>query len=141
MRARALTLALFLAFAARLDAGEPDSLAAKAAQFRAQIHARHLSPEGLLLYRVELDTIERDLDTGAYPENADGPTFTGLFAGTACARAESRAGEARAEALADADLALAGLELYMRVTGIPGLLARTLRRQPPRANEIGRASC
>lgn len=139
MRARAvaLALALSLAFAARSVAGETDELAAKAAEFRAQIHARHLSPEGLLLYRVELDTIERDLATGAYPENADGPTFTGLFAGAACARAESSEGEAKTEALADADLALAGLELQMRVTGIPGLLARTLRRQPPRANARG----
>ncbi len=137
MRARALLLVLAFGLAPRLGASESSALDAKATAFRAQIHARHLSPEGLFLYRVELDTIERDLVTGAYPENADGPTFTGLFAGGACARAESSEGSARADALADAEVALGGIELQMRVTGIRGLLARTLRRQPPRARAKG----
>ena len=126
-----VAVALHLAFASHADAGEPDPLAAKAGQFRAQIHARHLAPEGVLLYRVELDTIASDLATGAYPELADGPFFTGLFAGAACARAESAAGAARDEALADAARALSGVELLMRVTGVQGLLARSVRRAPP----------
>lgn len=127
---------LLLVLAARAGAAEPDELAAKSEVFREQIHARHLSREGLLLYRVDLRTIERDLESGAYPENADGPTFNGLFAGAACARAESSEGPPRAEALADASLSLAGLELQMRVTGIQGLLARNARRMPahPRAS-------
>ncbi len=123
---------LALALALRAGAGEPATpLAAKASLFRAQLHARHLSREGVLLYRVDLDSIESDLATGAYPENADGPTFTGLFAGAACARAESSVGAASSEARSDAALALAGLELQMRVTGVRGLLARTVRRAPP----------
>ena len=134
---RSCVALLTLALAARAGATGPDDLAAKAGHFRAQIHARHLSPEGLLLYRVDLGTIADDLATGAYPENADSPTFTGLFAGAACARAESSAGEASAEARADAALALSGLELQMRVTGVQGLLARTLRRQPPTAGSSG----
>ena len=69
-----------------------DELAAKADEFRAALHARHLSPEGLLLYNVILPTIESDLASGAYPPLADGPTFNGLFAGAACARAESSSG-------------------------------------------------
>ncbi len=90
-----------------------------------------MTPEGVLLYRVDLRSIGRDLALGSYPENADGPTFTGLFAAAACARAESTDGQAHAEAMADAATALSGLELQMRVTGIRGLLARSVRRQPP----------
>jgi hypothetical protein len=129
--------ALGAAPASRAVASEPDALAAKAGEFRARIHARHLAPEGVLLYRVELDTIASDLATGAYPELADGPTFTGLFAGAACARAESTSGAQREEALADAALALSGIELQMRVTGSQGLLARTVRRAPPDAHTRG----
>jgi len=128
---------LLLVLAARAGAAESGELAAKAEAFRAQIHARHLSREGLLLYRVDLRTIERDLESGAYPENADGPTFNGLFAGAACARAETTQGQPRAEALADASLALGGLELQMRVTGIRGLLARTARRMPAHERASG----
>jgi hypothetical protein len=128
---------LSLALAARVAAVEPDELAAKAELFRAQIHARHLSPEGVLLYRIDLDSIADDLAHGSYPENADGPTFTGLFAGAACARTETSEGAARTEALADASLALAGLELQMRITGVQGLLSRSLRRTPPPAESSG----
>ncbi len=136
MRIR-LALVVAVALATRVGASEPDELAAKAVEFRAAIHARHLSPEGVLLYRVELDTIASDLASGRYPELADGPTFTGLLAGAACARAESSTGTAREEALADAALALSGLELQMRVTDVPGLLARTVRRAPPREHVTG----
>ena len=128
---------LAAALATRVVAAEPNDLAAKASLFRAQIHARHLSPEGVLLYRIDLDSIASDLVTGAYPEHADGPTFTGLFAGAACARAESSEGASSADARADASRALAGLELQMRVTGVQGLLARTVRRAPPAKGASG----
>ncbi len=108
-----------------------DDLAAKAEAFRAAIQARHLSREGVLLYNVDLRRIERDLADGTYPPSADSPTFNGLFAGAACARAEATSGAARERALADASTALAGLELLMDVTGIQGLLARSVRRAPP----------
>jgi hypothetical protein len=135
MRCRVVSLLLALATPAL--AAEPDALALKADAFRAQLHARHLSPEGVLLYRVDLRSIARDLVDGSYPENADGPTFTGLYAGAACARAEATTGEARALALVDAETGLSGIELQMRVTGIPGLLARTVRRMPPLEGSSG----
>src|SRR5258706_9890988 len=108
-----------------------DDLAAKADAFRAAIYARHLSREGVLLYNVDLRQIERDLAEGTYPALADGPTFNGLFAAAACARAEATTGAERERARGDASQALAGLELLMDVTGIPGLLARSVRRAPP----------
>jgi len=123
-------LAVF-ALVARVAAG--DELVTKADAFRAAIRARHLSSEGLLLYNVDLRTIERDLAQGTYPLAADGPTFNGLLAAAACAHAEAAAGEERERALADASAALSGLELLMDVTGVPGLLARSARRAPPPA--------
>src|SRR5882672_5791359 len=108
-----------------------DDLALKADAFREALHARHLSREGVLLYNVDLRRIERDLLDGTYPASADAPTFNGLFAGAACARAAATSGAERERALGDASRALAGLELLMDVTGIPGLLARSVRRAPP----------
>lgn len=121
-------LAVF-ALVARVAAA--DELAAKADDFRTALHARHLSREGLVLYNVSLTSIARELASGAYPAQADGPTFNGLFAGAACARAESASGAERERALADASAGLAGLELLMDVTGVQGLLARSARRAPP----------
>ena len=121
-------LAVF-ALVARAAAADP--LAAKADDFRAALHARHLSREGLVLYNVRLTTIARELASGAYPALADGPTFNGLFAGAACARAESSTGAERERALADASAGLSGLELLMDVTGVQGLMARSARRAPP----------
>src|SRR5512139_3084234 len=118
---RLLAIAV-LVLAARAGASPQDALAEKAETFRTALHARHLSPEGFVLYRVDLRAIERELASGAYPENADGPTFTGLFAGVACARAEATEGTAREQALADATLALRGIEIQMEITGSPGLL-------------------
>lgn len=115
-----------------------DALADKAEAFRGDLHARHLSREGLVIYNVYLPTIERELASGAYPAHADGPTFNGLFAGAACARAESAAsGAERERALAEASQALAGVELLMDVTGVPGLLARSARRAPPHPRSGG----
>ena len=126
-------LALAVTLAASAGA---DELAAKADAFLAAIHARHLSREGLLLYNVDLRTVSRDLDTGGYPIAADGPTFNGLFAAAACARAESTRGEESERALADASLALRGLELLMDVTGVRGLLARSARRVEPGGPDV-----
>ena len=109
----------------------PDPLTTKALVFSRALEERHLSPEGLLLYRIDLRSIETDLVRGTYPDLADGATFTELLAGAACDRATFESGPARQSALVDADRALAGLELLMAVTGSPGLLARAARRAVP----------
>lgn len=112
------------------------SLLEKAQRFRRALVERHRSPEGLVLYRVDLDTLEADLRDGTYPDLADTPTFNGLFAATACTRARVDDGN---EAREDADRALAGLELLLDVTGRPGLLARGVRRiRTPAPDEEGR---
>ena len=81
-----------------------------------------------MLYRVNLETVRQDLERGSYPDLADTPTFTGLWAATACTRARVETGTGRREARADADRALSGLELLLDVTGRRGLLARGIRR-------------
>jgi len=134
---RRLVAMAVLVLAAPAAATAADPLAAKAEAFHAALHERHLSPEGFVLYRVDLRSIGRQLASGEYPENADGPTFTGLFAGAACARAESASGTAREQALADATLALRGLEIQSEITETPGLLARTVRRAPPHRHARG----
>jgi hypothetical protein len=106
-------------------------LLAKARAFRAAILERHLTPEGLLLYVVDLRRIRSQLATGGYEALADTPTYTGLLAATSCTRADVESGSLRAEALDDAARALSGLELLMKVTGVPGLLARGVQRGPP----------
>jgi hypothetical protein len=106
-------------------------LLAKARSFRSAILDRHLSLEGLLLYRVDLERIREQLAEGRYEDYADTPTFTGLFTATSCARADVEPSAERAEALADAQRAFDGLELLMRVTGRRGLLARGVRRGAP----------
>ena len=115
-----------------------NDLASKARAFRAALLARHLSPEGLLLYRVDLRSIDADLERGTYPDLADTPMFTGLLAAGACQRAGSSAGPARRQALGDAERALDGLTLLMDVTGVPGLLARAARRAPPPEDTRGK---
>jgi hypothetical protein len=124
-----------VAFVLLASVAAADDLAGKADAFRDAIHARHLSREGVLLYNVDLRRVERDLADGTYPEAADGPTFNGLFAGAACARAETTTGAEHERALADASAAFAGLELLLDVTGVQGLLARSVRRAPPVAGD------
>jgi hypothetical protein len=102
-----------------------DALEEKAADFRAQLLARHVPPEGFVMYEVDL---RQPFDAAHQAALADTPTFTGLWAASACDRAAVESGAARAEALADADRALAGLEFLTAVTGRPGLLARGVRR-------------
>jgi hypothetical protein len=106
-------------------------MAAKARDFRDAIVDRHLAAEGFLLYSVDLDLVREQLADGTYPALGDTPTYTGLLAASDCTRADVETGAARAEALADADRALAGLEILMRVTGRRGLLARGIQRPPP----------
>jgi hypothetical protein len=113
-----------------------DPLLEKARRFRTALVERHLSPEGLVLYRVDLDSLETDLERGTYPDLADTPTFTGLLAATACTRARVEGAAGAREARSDADRALSGLELLTRVTGTRGLLARGARRiDAPAADE------
>lgn len=123
-------LAAGICLAALTAGAEPEAdLAGKARAFREVLLARHLAPEGVVLYRVDLATIDADLSRGTYPNLADTPTFTGIWAATSCTRAEvDAAGPERDEALADARRALDGLQLLMDVTGKRGLLARGIRR-------------
>ncbi|MEE8557699.1 MAG: hypothetical protein V3T14_07420, partial [Myxococcota bacterium] len=82
---KALLLAALLA---TQPSGPGALLEEKARRFRSALVERHLSPEGLVLYRVDLKTIGDDLDRGTYPDLADTPTFTGLWAATSCTRFE-----------------------------------------------------
>jgi hypothetical protein len=122
---RLAALSLLLALALQASA---DPLEQKAIKFREGLMRRHLAPEGVVLYTVKLDRIEQDLERGTYPDLADTPFFTGMFAATSCLRAELTRGAERSEALADAERGIAGLELLTRVTGRPGLMARGVRR-------------
>jgi hypothetical protein len=131
----ALMVALLVAVASPPLAADP--LLTKAQRFRADLVGRHLSPEGLVLYRVDLRTIEDDLERGTYPDLADAPPFTGIFAATSCLRASLEDGAARGEATEDAARALAGLRFLMDVTGVRGLLARGARRLPVAAAAEG----
>jgi hypothetical protein len=133
-----LFLLLTLVLLASNAGGEEQLLREKAREFRAALLDRHLSPEGLVLYRIDLETIRTDLRSGTYPDLADTPTFNGLYAATACTRAGIEEGDAAREARADADRALAGLELLMDVTGRRGLLARGIRRIKEPAPDEGR---
>ncbi len=130
---KALLLAALLA---TQPSGPGALLEEKARRFRSALVERHLSPEGLVLYRVDLKTIGDDLDRGTYPDLADTPTFTGLWAATSCTRFEVGRRSERAEARQDASGALSGLELLMGVTGRRGLMARGVRRiSTPLADE------
>lgn len=102
----------------------------KAAAFQEALLDRHLSKEGIVLYRVDLATVRSDLENGTYPNLADAPTFTGQLAAAACTRATQR--EDPAAELALAERALDGLAVLMHVTGKPGLFARSLRRDAGR---------
>ncbi|MFQ5512891.1 MAG: hypothetical protein ACE5FG_00525 [Myxococcota bacterium] len=113
-----------------MRAVDEGALLEKARQFRAELLARHLAPEGVVLYLVNLATIERDLEQGLYPPLADTPTFTGQLAAVSCTRAAVERGAMRREALDDARRALNGLRFLMDVTGVRGLMARSLRREP-----------
>jgi hypothetical protein len=109
---------------------DEDPLLAKVEAFRASLVERHLTREGVVAYEVPLSTIAEDLVRGTYPALSDSPVHTGLWAATACH--EARLARDPTRALADADRALAGLELLMNVTGVRGLLARSLRRDAGR---------
>jgi hypothetical protein len=106
-----------------------DPLEAKASHFRQVLLERHFSPEGLVLYRMNLETAARDIETGRYPNLADTPTFTGQLAAGACTRAGYEQGAGRDQALEDAERALSGLGFLMSVTGVRGLMARGVRRR------------
>ncbi|MCP4003343.1 MAG: hypothetical protein GY725_04030 [bacterium] len=123
-------VSLLVLFALPSPAAE-DPLAQRAQEFRRALLERHWSREGLVLYRVKLSQIARDLEVGSYPDLADTPTFNGILAASACAHSRHSSGAARAEALADAERALSGLELLARVSGRRGLLARAIRRSGP----------
>lgn len=130
-------VAAAVGFGGPAQAGD-DPLRVRAIRYRAGLLERHVSPEGVVLYRVDPATIASDIREGRYPLVADAPTFTGQWAAGACLWAGYARGSERASALADADLALRGLESLSGVTGVPGLYARNLRRAPPPAGAPGR---
>ncbi len=105
-------------------------LVEKAGLFREALLARHVSREGVVLYRIDLRSIASDLSVGTYPYLADTPTFTGLWAAAACTQLSL--GIRPSEAKSDAQRALAGLRMLMEVTGVRGLLARGIRRDQGR---------
>lgn len=115
----------------------PDPLAQKAERFRAVLVERHLSPEGVVLYKIRLDRLAEALEGGRFPSQSDTPMFNGIWAATSCVRAGVVTGPEREQALHDADRALSGLELLTKVTGRRGLLARLVRRAdaPEEENE------
>ncbi len=123
-------LLLALLCSGRAGAQSEAELEAKARAFRDAIVDRHLAPEGIVLYRVNLGTVREDLRRGTYPELADAPTHTGLFAAASCSQLSVQPDSS--DARADAAAALGGLTLLMEVTGQPGLLARSLRRDDGR---------
>ena len=104
-----------------------DPLAEKAQSFRDALVARHLAPEGFVMYEVDL---REPFDPAHQAALADTPTFTGLWAASSCDRAGVEVGAAREQALADAERALEGLAFLTAVTGRPGLLARGVQRGP-----------
>lgn len=110
--------------------GSAQGLAEKAAQFRAALIERHVAPEGVVLYRIYLDRWREDHDRGRYKQVADTPMFNGQWAAASCTRARSEPDPA--EALADARTALDGLRFLMDVTGVQGLMARSIRRDEGR---------
>jgi hypothetical protein len=122
-----LALALCATDLARAD---DDPLLVKVAAFRAALMERHLTREGFVAYEVPLSTIAEDLERGTYPPQSDTPVHSGLWAATACH--EARLAPDPSRALQDADRALGGLEVLMRVTGVQGLLARSVRRDAGR---------
>jgi hypothetical protein len=119
----ALLLLLGILLAPSAEAGE---LSQKAGAFRAALLERHLTREGLVIYRMPLDRFGEILERGRYPQLADTPMFNGQLAAASCTRARVE-GE-RDEALADAARALDGLALLMDVTGVRGFMARSVRR-------------
>jgi hypothetical protein len=123
---RAALVMLGVAARAPLALAE-DPLEAKAAAFRDALVERHLAAEGFVLYEIDL---RRPADSAHQEALADTPTFTGLWAAVSCDRADVESGEARAQALADAERALAGLDFLSAVTGRPGLYARGAQRGP-----------
>ena len=122
-----LLLAVWLA-PAPLAAGTLE-LAEKARLFRAALLERHVSREGLVIYKIQLPTWREDLARGTYPRLADTPVFNGSWAALSCTRARVEAQPAAAaEARADARRALDGLRFLMDVTGVRGFMARGVRR-------------
>jgi len=114
----------------RVRAEQDALLLEKAQAFRAAIVDRHLAAEGYFLYSIDLEVIRDQLARGTYPALGDTPTYTGLLAASFCARADVETGAGRAQAIADAGSALAGLEALAQVTGRVGLLARGVQRSP-----------
>jgi hypothetical protein len=126
--ARAARAALCAGFCWVACAARADVLAEKAQAFRDALVARHVAPEGFVIYEVDL---RQPVTAGQQGALADTPTFTGLWAAASCDRAELESGAAREQALDDARRALDGLAFLMDVTGRPGLLARGVQLGPP----------
>lgn len=102
----------------------PGDLAARARRAGELIRSRFLSPEGILVYRRSVDS-PPNLESGPYGNLADGACWSGYYLGACALRF---AAEQSAEAEADLDRALAGVESLFEATGQPGLLCRSIDR-------------
>ena len=95
------------------------TLAEKARFYEERIATRHLSPEGVLVYRRRVD----DAELTSYGNLADTPFHTGIYAAGQAARFAATGDAAAREQVLRG---LSGLELLMNVTGVRGLLARNV---------------
>ncbi len=111
------------------------SLAEKAALFERELEERHLSPEGVVLYSISLR--DRRRRPSHYGNLADAAYWTGC---ALSAEAFRWAATGHRDALDRASQLAQGLRLLLRVSGVPGLLARTIDPDPNervRRGELG----
>ncbi len=115
---------------------DPAALAARAARGEELMARRFLSPEGMVIY-AQSRVRPPDLRRGPYGDLSDTACWTGYYAGAEALRLAATGDAAARRRL---DRALAGLEFLARVTGVPGLLARSADRNlavPERARRGG----
>jgi hypothetical protein len=100
-------------------------LAEKADLFETELFERHVAPEGIVLYSIGLR--ERAARPQHYGNLADAAYWTGCALASESVR---YAVTGSPDALARAAQLVDGLSLLQRVTGVPGLLARTIDPDP-----------
>ncbi|MBI1848761.1 MAG: hypothetical protein HYR85_00300 [Planctomycetes bacterium] len=104
------------------------TLAEKADLFERELWERHVAPEGVVLYSIRLR--ERSERPRHYGNLADAAYWTGCALAAEALR-WSVTGDR--DALDCAARLVDGLALLQRVTGVPGLLARTIDPEPDEA--------
>ncbi len=104
-----------------LTADRPNALADKAAWFEAKIIRQHLTPEGLLAYRI--DPAKEQLTPTA---TADMAIWSGVYLAAEAFRYEATKSP---DAHAQIGVLTGGIETLMTVSGEPGVLARSIVRR------------